>query len=89
MLSIENIADDFSGWSFPTANFAVNSPDFIIAPPDITVEILNQYSDYRNLEAVKHDNILPIPLRAFQNQSERMLDEARNIAEYAYPQVFR
>ncbi len=85
-LNLQNCT--FSDDSWEIAEGSEINCDVIICNKDMTVEALSAFSQYKELEAVKNNDIYHIDYSAFSACGKRMIKELDYLAKALYPSAF-
>lgn len=88
LLQIDNLAKEYTDWSFPEEEISSLAPDIIFCDSSISMKMFEGNAHYRNMRAVLQDIWLPVDGSALERQSLRMLDIMDAMAMMVYPEAF-
>ena len=87
MIGIDNIAQEYGEWVFPADNASEFLPQIIFYDQSIDIQQFASSEVYKNLDAVKNNQLVPVESLLFERQSSRMFSLLEEMAAAAYPQI--
>ena len=82
-IGFENVAGDYSQWSYPESKLSEYDPDFFFLDSSVTIEMLEQDASYQNLNATLQDSYYNLDMLVFDRQGARMFDALEAMAQAA------
>lgn len=82
-IGFENVAGDYSQWSYPESKLSEYKPDFFFLDSSITIKMLEQHASYKNLNATIKDRYYNLDMLVFERQGARMFDALEEMAKAA------
>ncbi len=83
-----NIAQDVSGWSYTLESLVEADPDIIIMSEDMKSDF-ETAENYKDLTAVKNDQVYGIDKNILERQGYRNAEGLRTLAEIMHPEAFK
>ena len=73
-IGFKNVAGDYSQWSYPESKLSEYNPDFFFLDSSVTIKMLEQDANYKNLNATIKDYYYNLDMLVFDRQGARMFD---------------
>jgi len=84
-VGFENEAGAYGNWTWPADLTSQYAPDYIFSDLSITMKMLEQNKNYKNLNATIHDLWGAYDFTAFERQGVRMFDILEEMVDLVYP----